>query len=59
MAKLIILSVLLMSVALPTRFSTAPNPRKALRKTQLLVGLFVVVWGFLCLNWYPVLVPMK
>jgi hypothetical protein len=59
MAKLIILSVLLASMAVPAWLSTSPNPRKALRKTQGLVVLFVIVWGFMCLHWYPELVPMK
>jgi hypothetical protein len=59
MAKLIILSILLISVSVPAWLSTSPQPRKALRKAQVLVVLFVIVWGYLCLHWYPVLVPLK
>jgi hypothetical protein len=59
MAKVIILSILIVSVGVPAWLSTAPNPRKALRKAQGIVVAFVVVWGYLCLHWYPALVPLK
>jgi hypothetical protein len=59
MAKLIILSILLVSIGVPAWLSGSPQPRKALRKAQVIVTLFVVVWGYLCLHWYPELVPLK
>jgi hypothetical protein len=59
MAKLIILSVLLASVVIPAWLSTSPQPRRALRRAQGMVVLWVVVWGFLCLHWYPALVMIK
>lgn len=59
MAKLIILSILLVSVGVPAWLSASPQPRKALRRTQGIVVLFVIVWGYLCLHWYPELVPLK
>jgi len=59
MEKLIILSILLVSVAVPTWLSTSPQPRKALRQTQGFMVFYVIVWGYMCLHWYPVLVPLK
>jgi hypothetical protein len=59
MSKLIILSIVLVSMAVPAWLSTSAQPRKALRRTQLIVVLFVVVWAYLCLHWYPELVPLK
>jgi hypothetical protein len=58
-AKLIILSVLLMSVGLPGWFAARAQPRKALRQVQRLVIVYVVVWGYLCLHVYPQLVELK
>jgi hypothetical protein len=57
--KLIILSILLVSVAVPTWLSDSSQPRKALRQTHGIIVLFVIVWGYLCLRWYPALVPLK
>ena len=59
MSKLIILSIVLVSVAVPTWLSTSPQPRKALRRAQGIVALFVIVWAYLCLHWYPDLSPLK
>jgi len=59
MAKLIILSIVLVSMGVPAWLSTSPRPRKALRQAQGYVLLFVILWGYLCLNWYPDLVPLK
>jgi hypothetical protein len=57
--KLIILSVVVVSMALPGWLATAARPRPALRRAQILVFLFVIVWAFLCTRWYPQLVPLK
>jgi hypothetical protein len=59
MSKLILLSIVLVAMAVPAWLSTAPQPRKALRKAQAIVMAFVVVWAYLCLHWYPELVPLK
>jgi hypothetical protein len=59
MEKLIILSIVLVSMAVPGWLSTASRPRKALRQTQGIVFVFVLLWGYLCLHWYPDLVPLK
>jgi hypothetical protein len=58
-AKLIILSIVLVSFALPTWMSTTPRPRRALRKLQWTMFVFVFVWAYMCLNWYPALVELK
>jgi hypothetical protein len=59
MEKLIILSIVLVSMALPAWFSTSPKPKKALRQVQGGILLFILVWGYLCLHWYPLLVQLK
>ena len=59
MAKLIILSILIVTVLLPASMSSSLQPRKALRQVQGLVVAFVIVWGYMCLHWYPELVPLK
>ncbi|HLK39699.1 MAG TPA: hypothetical protein VKU41_23245 [Polyangiaceae bacterium] len=59
MAKLIILSIVLVSVALPIWYSGRPNPRRTLRRVQWSMVLFIVVWAYLCLRRYPAMVPLK
>ena len=59
MAKLIILSILLVSIGVPGWMSGSKHPRKALRQAQMTVVAFVVVWGYLCLHVYPELVQLK
>jgi hypothetical protein len=58
-AKLIILSIVLVSFAIPLWLSTSPRPRPALRRSQWIVLAFIVVWAFMCARWYPALVPLK
>jgi hypothetical protein len=58
-AKLIILSIVFVSFSLPIWLATAPRPSRALRKAQTLVFLFVLVWAYLCLHWYPALVTLQ
>jgi hypothetical protein len=58
-AKLIILSILIVSIAVPAWLSGSPQPQKALRRTQGIIVLFVLVWAYMCLSWYPALVPLK
>jgi hypothetical protein len=59
MEKLIILSIVLVSFAVPIWFSAAPRPRRALRRVQGIVIAFTFVWAYLCLHLYPRLVPLK
>jgi hypothetical protein len=57
--KLIILSVVLVSFAIPVWASTAPRPRRALRRIQWATFLFLFAWAYMCLKWYPALVELK
>jgi hypothetical protein len=59
LAKLIILSIVLVSFVLPVWLSTEKHPRRAVRRVQHLILIFIVVWAYLCLHWYPELVPLK
>lgn len=59
MAKLIILSIVFMSFLIPIRYSTQPNPQKSLKRVQVILLIFIVVWSVLCLRWYPALVPLE
>jgi len=57
--KLIILSIVIISFMVPIRLSTAKRPRLALRRAQQIVALFIIVWAFMCLRWYPAIQPLK
>ena len=59
MSKLIILSIVIMSFALPIYLSTSAQPAKMLKRVQVLMCLYVLLWSYLCLHWYPILVPLK
>jgi hypothetical protein len=59
MPKLIVLSVLLVTVVTSTWQSTARAAKSGLRKTQWITALFIFVWAYMCLNWYPQLVPVE
>jgi hypothetical protein len=58
-AKLIILSIVLVSFGVPVWLSSAKEPRRALRRAQRIVLVFIVVWALMCLHWYPQLVPVQ
>jgi hypothetical protein len=59
MAKLIILSIVLVSFAVPVWFSTSVQPRRALRRAQRIIFVFIIVWAYMCIHWYPRLVPIE
>jgi hypothetical protein len=59
MPKLIVISILLVTFVAATWFSNAKSPKSALRKAQWIVVVYVFVWGYMCLNWYPQLVPVE
>ena len=59
MAKLIILSIVLMSFAVPIWFSTAPQPRRTIRRVQTIMLVYIVIWAIMCLRWYPDIVELK
>jgi hypothetical protein len=58
-AKLIILSIVLASFVLPVWLSTKPPPRRTIRRLQWTMFFFVIVWAYMCLRWYPLVVPLK
>jgi hypothetical protein len=58
-AKLIILSIIIISFAVPIRLAGAAHPRSALRKTQIIFLVYVAIWGYMCVRWYPALVELK
>jgi len=47
MAKLVLFSVIIASIAIPARAAHANNPREGLRKTMIQVALFNLVYVFL------------
>ncbi|MGH7271900.1 MAG: hypothetical protein ACREJ3_15835 [Polyangiaceae bacterium] len=58
MAKLIILSIVIISFVLPIAVSTTPRPRRVLRRVQVLILISIVIWAYLCLTWYTRLVQL-
>lgn len=58
MAKLITLVVILWSVLVPIAMCTRPAPKRVLRSIQILTFGVVVIWAYLCLAYYPQLVPV-
>jgi hypothetical protein len=59
MAKLIVLSIIIFSVVVPTFFATVKSPKRVLRAIQIATVVSVAVWAFMCLTWYPMLVPLE
>jgi hypothetical protein len=59
MAKLIILSIVLASFAIPILLSISPQPKRALRRVQKLILIYIVIWALMCLYWYPSLVSLE
>jgi hypothetical protein len=58
-AKLILLSVVLVSMIIPIRLATRASPKRTLRRVQWTIVAFVFVWALLCIVWYPALVPLE
>jgi len=59
LAKLILLSIVLLSMAVPIHLSARPAPKRVLRRVQWIVAAIVVVWAFLCIVVYPKLQPLE
>lgn len=59
MAKLIILSIVIMSFAIPVSQSLDKRPARALKRVRQIMAVFIVIWAFMCLRWYPAIVPLK
>lgn len=58
MAKLILLSIVIVSVVVPMLLATRRSPVRMLRNAQVAALLAVVVWAYMCISWYPQLVPV-
>jgi hypothetical protein len=58
MAKLIILSIIFFTVGVPIAMSTRPAPRRTVRTIQILTVVYIFIWAYMCLNWYPQLTPL-
>lgn len=58
MAKLILLSIVLVTVTVPMLLSTRKSPKRTLRTIQIISLVFVVIWAWMCLTIYPQLVPV-
>jgi hypothetical protein len=39
--------------------ASSTQPRRALRRTQASIVLFIVVWALMCVYWYPELVHVE
>lgn len=48
MAKFLLLSILIMTVALPMRYAKGKDARAGLRKTMIGATLYVFFWIFFC-----------
>ncbi|MDB4993421.1 MAG: hypothetical protein JWM74_853 [Myxococcaceae bacterium] len=59
MAKLILLSVILFSVIVPIVFAKTKSPKRTLRGIQIATLVSVAIWAFLCLTFYPAMVPIE
>jgi hypothetical protein len=58
LAKLIIFAVVLASFGVPTWLAMDQRPKRAVRKMQMIMFVFILVWAYLCLHWYPAIVPV-
>jgi hypothetical protein len=56
MAKLIVLSVILLTIVMPIWLSDRPNPKKSLRLIWIVLVVYAFVWAALCTQCYPKLV---
>ena len=52
MAKFLLTSILIMTIALPMRYAKAKEARAGLRKTMLGATLYVFFWVFFCVYIY-------
>jgi hypothetical protein len=59
MSKVILMSIVFVSVVVPMVLATRKKARQALRRAQWITIAFVFVWATACLAWYPQLVPLE
>jgi len=53
MGKMIPLSLVVLTVALPLALSGRPSPRRSVRRLYWFIAIYIVLWCLLCLNVYP------
>jgi len=53
MGKLILFSVVAMTIALPMLFAGDPRPRRGARRTARFMLVYLVVWVLACSYLYP------
>jgi hypothetical protein len=59
LAKLILMSIVLFTVAFPIGVARRPRPRATVRLIQILTVVVAFAWAYACLTWYPQLVPVE
>jgi len=59
MPKLIILSIVILSVWVPMTMSVRPKPQATLRRVVLIMIFGIFVWAQLCLKVYPQYVQVE
>jgi hypothetical protein len=59
MSKLILLSLIILSVWLPMAVSTRPKPQATLRQVIYIMIFGIFVWSQLCLRLYPQYVSLE
>ncbi len=52
MAKFLLLSLLIMSVAIPMYFARVRPPRKGLRETTVAMAVYICLWILFCIYVY-------
>jgi hypothetical protein len=57
-AKLIILSIVIFMIVVPMMMASTKSPKKALKRIQILLCVFAILWAIACRVWYPSLVPI-
>ncbi len=55
MAKLILMSVLFMTITLPAMAARDPHPMRGFKKAILWVAIFNAVYTYSVLKWIPIL----
>ena len=59
MPKYIPVSLVILTIVIAIAMAGNPKAERALKRTQLLVAIYIVIWGFLCLYVYPVYVLIE
>jgi hypothetical protein len=57
--KLIPLSIVIASIVIPMLLAAQPRPKRALRRLQIWMALLIFAWAVLCVQVYPIYVPIE